>query len=132
MKNRFFQIALNKAVKLLGKPGRLLMLLTRLGDKLRGVNWKTIDKATIKGKFSILGRLAKAYALGKYREVPWKSMLIIVAAIVYFIMPIDLIPDLIPIAGLSDDFAVLLWVYNSVNLDVDKFLMWEKSKLPLS
>lgn len=132
MENTFFKIAKNRAAKLLGKKGRLLLLLAQLANKLRMVNWQAVNRVTIKEKFSILGRLSKAYVLGHYRQVPWKSMLVVVAAIVYFVSPIDLIPDFIPVTGLSDDFAVLLWVYNTLNLEIDKFLLWESSKrLPL-
>jgi uncharacterized membrane protein YkvA (DUF1232 family) len=129
MENTFFNIAKRRAAKLLGKRSRLLLLLAQLATKLRLVNWKSINRVTIKEKFSILGRLSKAYVLGHYREVPWKSMLVVVAAIIYFVSPIDLIPDFIPVTGLSDDFAVLLWVYNTLNGEIDKFLSWEKSKL---
>jgi uncharacterized membrane protein YkvA (DUF1232 family) len=72
--------------------------------------------------------LVKAYAQGEYRTIPWKSFLLVVAAILYFINPIDLIPDLMPVLGLTDDFAILLMVYKSIGSDIDSFLEWEKSK----
>lgn len=125
MKNRFFDIAIGQASRLAGKKGRILLLLTKLGTKMSKVNWSPVQRQLIKDKFFILGRLAKAYAMGRYRSVPWKAILILLAAVIYFINPIDLIPDLIPIAGLSDDFAVLLWVYNAIGEEVDKFLEWE-------
>ena len=129
MKNVFFKVALDKAAKMAGKPGRLMVLFTKLGLKLRNVNWKNVDGATVKEKFTVLGRLIKAYALGHYRQVPWKSLLVIIAAVIYFVNPIDLIPDLVPVLGLSDDFAVLVWVYNTVSSEVDKFTAWEKSRI---
>jgi uncharacterized membrane protein YkvA (DUF1232 family) len=131
MKNRFFTIALEKAARMAGKPGRLMLLVSRLAMKLREVNWQNVNAASAKEKFFVLGRLVKAYAQGEYREIPWKTLLIVVAAIVYFLNPIDLLPDLIPVAGLTDDFAVLLWVYNAVGNEIDKFLLWEKSRLSL-
>ena len=131
MTNSFFAAALRKAAMMAGKRTRLLLLLSRLGMKLKQVNWKDVSTATAKEKFFVLGRIVKAYAMGQYREIPWKTFLIIVAAIIYFINPIDLLPDLIPVAGLTDDFGILLWVYNSVNTEIDKFLLWEKSQLTL-
>jgi uncharacterized membrane protein YkvA (DUF1232 family) len=55
-------------------------------------------------------------------------MVMIVAALAYFVMPIDLLPDLMPITGLTDDVAVLVAVYNAVSVEVDKFLSWEKNR----
>ncbi len=127
--NQFFASALRNAAMVIGKPSRLLVILSRMTAKLRNTNWKSVNAASVKEKFFVLGRLLKAYALGQYREVPWKTILLIVAAILYFINPLDLVPDLIPLTGLTDDFAVLLWVYNSVSNEIEKFLSWERSNL---
>ena len=128
LNNQFFQAALQKASRILGKPGRLFMLLVALVRKLNRTDFTKGDSALVKEKFFTLGRLVRAYAQGEYREIPWKSLLLIVAAILYFINPIDIIPDLIPLVGLTDDFAVLFMVYKSIGDDIDKFLEWEKSK----
>jgi uncharacterized membrane protein YkvA (DUF1232 family) len=128
LNNQFFQAALQKASRILGKPGRLILLLVAMIRKLNHTDFTKGDAAIVKEKFFTLGRLLRAYAQGEYREVPWKSLLMIVAAILYFINPIDLIPDLLPLVGLTDDFAVLFMVYKSVGADIEKFLSWEKSK----
>ncbi len=128
LNNRFFQVALEKASRILGKPGRLILLLATLTRKIKQTQFTKADSALVKEQFFTLGRLLRAYAQGEYREIPWKSLLLIVAAILYFINPIDVIPDLLPLIGLSDDFAILFMVYKSVAEDIDKFLLWEKSK----
>lgn len=127
--NRFFQVALEKASRFLGKPGRIILLLATLGRKLKQTNFTKDDSALAKEKFFILGRLLRAYAQGEYRTIPWKSLLLVVAAILYFINPIDLIPDLMPLIGLTDDFGILFMVYKSLGSDIDKFLEWEKSQI---
>ncbi len=43
----------------------------------------------------------------------------IIGALGYMISPLDVIPDAIPIAGLSDDLAVLLFVLRKVWTDID-------------
>lgn len=128
LNNRFFQAALQKASHILGKPGRLILLLTALVRKLKQTDFNKGETAIVKEKFFTLGRLLRAYAQGEYREIPWKSLLLIVAAILYFINPIDVIPDLLPLVGLTDDFGVLFLVYKTISGDIDKFLEWEKSK----
>ena len=55
---------------------------------------------------------------------------IIIGALGYMISPLDVIPDAIPIAGLTDDFAVLLFVLKKVWTGIDPEIMEQaKSKL---
>lgn len=46
----------------------------------------------------------------KSDQVPLKSKLILSAALGYFILPIDFIPDFAPILGFADDIGVLLMI----------------------
>ena len=51
-------------------------------------------------------------------NVSLKDKAIIIGALGYLISPLDIIPDAIPIAGLGDDLAVLLYVLKKVWGDV--------------
>lgn len=121
--NVFFNAAVDKASSVLGKKGRMIMLLAKLSNKLSRVDWKRTDA---KAKLFVMGRMLKAYATGAYKELPWKSLLFITAAVIYFINPIDLVPDWLLGIGFSDDLAILMGVYQSVIGDINKFLAWEK------
>ena len=55
----------------------------------------------------------------------------IIGALGYMISPLDVIPDAIPIAGLTDDLAVLLFVLKKVWTDVDPDIQ-QKAKERLS
>jgi uncharacterized membrane protein YkvA (DUF1232 family) len=129
LNNEFFKAALQRASRILGKPGRLVLLLTALAGKLRQTNFTKADGAQAKDKFFTLGRLLRAYARGEYREIPWKSLMLMVAAVLYFLNPIDLLPDIMPLVGLTDDFAVLFIIYKSLGSDIEKFLLWEKARM---
>lgn len=39
--------------------------------------------------------------------VAWQKKAVVVAALLYFILPLDAIPDLVPILGYLDDFGVV-------------------------
>ncbi len=56
-------------------------------------------------------RLAKhMLALFRYMTdgaIPWYKKSVVVAALVYFIMPFDAIPDMLPLIGYLDDFGVI-------------------------
>ena len=56
---------------------------------------------------------------------------IIIGALGYMISPLDVIPDAIPIAGLTDDLAVLLYVLKKVWSDVEPEIK-ERAKERLS
>ena len=72
-------------------------------------------------------RIINAYTSKEYTYVPWKTICLIVAGLIYFIYPVDLIPDFIPVSGLIDDIALIAWIYESIQDDIDNFLEWEKS-----
>ena len=73
-------------------------------------------------------RLLRAYANGSYRQIPWQSLLMIIASIVYFVMPIDAIPDFLTAIGYLDDVALLRWTIQAVGSDIDAFTEWEQGK----
>jgi len=40
-------------------------------------------------------------------RTPWRSRLVLLAALIYAISPVDLLPDLVPLAGYLDDLVVV-------------------------
>src|SRR4030042_437968 len=61
-----------------------------------------------------LFRLVKAWFTGKYKDVPWNTIVLAIVAIIYFVNPFDAIPDFIPFIGYLDDTAVVSWVIKSI------------------
>ena len=55
---------------------------------------------------------------------------IIYGALGYFICPIDIIPDILPFIGLTDDIAVLAWAFSRVKKNVTDMTR-EKAKTKL-
>lgn len=43
----------------------------------------------------------------KHEEIPWLARVLLGAAIAYFVSPIDLIPDAIPVLGQLDDLLIV-------------------------
>ena len=70
-------------------------------------------------------RLLRAYIHHEYVDIPWASIILVVVAIIYFVSPIDLIPDFIPFAGYIDDAAVIAFVLMQIKTDLDNFRQWE-------
>ena len=79
-------------------------------------------------KIGLISRLVKAYAAGEYRQLPTKTLLITLATLIYFVSPLDFIPDVLPILGFADDIALIVWLFNSLNTDLDNFREWERQQ----
>lgn len=72
-----------------------------------------------------LFRLLRAYIRKDYQEIPWGAIVLVIVAIIYFVSPVDLIPDILPVIGISDDAAVIAFVVAQIKSDLDNFLAWE-------
>ncbi len=79
----------------------------------------------MRDRVHLMLRLARAWADGSYREIPPAKLLVVVGAIVYFVSPLDLVPDFLP-GGLGDDAAIIALVLRTVADELDRFEAWEQ------
>ncbi|HOY40843.1 MAG: DUF1232 domain-containing protein [Chitinophagales bacterium] len=73
-----------------------------------------------------LSRMLSAWMKGDYRNISTKSIIAVVAALIYFVNPLDLIPDFIPVIGQLDDIFVLGYLIKTLNKEIERFMAWEK------
>ena len=72
-------------------------------------------------------QLVESYVKREYTDIPLTSIISILAALVYVISPIDLIPDFIPVIGYLDDAAVVTLVLGlGVGHDLEKYKSWQE------
>lgn len=129
MKNKYFQQAKEKAYSIIRDREKLQALLANSAEKLRKLGFDKVRFEKLSERISIIIRMIKAYISGKYRMIPWRSIIVLTAALIYFVAPLDLIPDIIPVTGYLDDFTVILWVFKSLQKEIEDFLAWEQNKL---
>ena len=123
---RFFAGYRRRAQTLLRDPRALDELASAARAKASGSPSSRIRD--LADQVKLLGRLVRAYAAGTYRDMSVKSIVLVVAAILYFVTPIDLIPDAIPGAGLIDDASVLAFVLATLDVELARFSAWEKAQ----
>ena len=121
-KSRPYLKAKSRAAEYIRSPVKLRKLADDAKDKAGGRKGLFDEVRTSLLTFA---RLIKAYADGSYRQVPWKSLLMIVASVIYFVMPFDLMPDFIITFGLLDDAALLTWTAKAFKKEIDDFVAWE-------
>ena len=94
--------------------------------------WQKVEKASPALK-RILIDLKDLYALfldsikGRYKLHPAITS-IIGGGLLYFIVPLDLIPDYLPVIGLLDDFAVLSAIINSLQDELAAYRKYKNEK----
>jgi uncharacterized membrane protein YkvA (DUF1232 family) len=134
LKSIFFKSATNKAGKYAGKGLAVLELLREALTKAKNVADKQNKGVgqVLAEKITMLSRMVKAYISGDYKIIPWSSIVKIIAVLIYFISPIDFIPDFLPVIGLTDDLALVVWLFSSLQEDFANFEAWENGTLKQS
>ncbi len=67
------------------------------------------------------------YIWKRYTEVPKATIITLVAALLYFLTPFDVIPDTLPIIGYADDMLVFSSVLSAAKRDISKYRQWKES-----
>ncbi|MEM8893931.1 MAG: YkvA family protein [Bacteroidota bacterium] len=116
-----------KAKRLLDDETKVKSLIDVATDKITAImsNSAKMNEFTEHVRLAI--RMIRAYVSGEYREMPWRTLVVLVAGIIYFVTPLDLIPDFIPAMGFVDDISVIFWIFRSFADDLEKYKAWESS-----
>ena len=123
-----FKKFISSAEGYIRQPTRLKSLLTDAYKKASEKNdvgtlaheaWETLQT---------MFRLIRASVSGEYKGVPTSTIAAAVAVLIYFISPIDLIPDFIPVLGLLDDVALVAWFSTTLKHEMDRFQEWELTR----
>jgi len=107
--------------------GRLPALLVAVAQKTKNKSGKL---GAVKDDLRLLQALCLAWWRGEYRAISAKALLSVVAALLYFLSPIDAIPDWLLGVGYVDDIAVLAWLMNTWRTELDFFRAWHDRQTP--
>ena len=105
----------------------MLLLVRDAYDRLAG-NASAMD--AVWDDLQTVMRLLVAWAQDSYRRVPWTPLVLMAAALLYFVLPFDVVPDVLAGIGFVDDVAVITSVVESVRNELDRFREWEEPPAP--
>ena len=80
-------------------------------------------------RMQLLMMMLKDIWSGAYDRIPWAVTASLVFAVGYFLNPVDLIPDFIPVVGYLDDAAVLAIAWKCAGSDLKKYAQWKGLEL---
>jgi uncharacterized membrane protein YkvA (DUF1232 family) len=102
------------------------MLLRRAGMALEQPGALATSMEAVRADLATSVLLVKAWVAGEYRGIATSSLVLIVAAILYFVAPLDAVPDIIPIGGFLDDAALIALVASQVKSELNAFRFWQR------
>ena len=110
-----------EAEEIIRNPDKVEELIKNVSEKL--------DRIPIVGTYfsdvPILCLMVRDYATGDYTDVPFGTVVGIVIALVYFLSPVDLIPDVIPGIGYLDDALVIGFAVSAAHNDIAAYRRWK-------
>ena len=107
---------------LLGKHRRAAQLAAQAVEKAQK-NKAALQK--VWDDLLTLTRLLRAWARREYTAVPWRTLVAVVAVLIYFLNPFDLIPDFLPTLGLFYYSTLVGLFVSSIGEDLSPFRVCE-------
>lgn len=127
LNSAFFKKSYENASEKVKSNRMMNALLGTVFNKMESKNSNT-SFGKITSKLASMLSLVKHYINGSYRDVETKSIVLVTAGLIYFLSPIDLIPDFLPLIGYADDIALLTYIFTSLSGEIEKFELWKLNR----
>ncbi len=112
--------ARNRAAEIVKSPEKLRAMVEEARAKADSAGSSSKPLAGVIEDLKTLFEMLRAVAKGSYR-LRKETLILVAGAVLYFVIPIDVIPDFIPVAGFVDDAAVIAWVVKTCKTEIDLF-----------
>ena len=119
--NQFFRRALENAKEIFSSRESVLKTLDSALRKVINLESEKEEVTSLTAKVKLFILMIRSYMTGEYRDMPARTIILIIAGLIYFINPFDLIGDFIPGIGYIDDITIIWWILKSIEEDVLRF-----------
>ena len=75
---------------------------------------------SVRAKLRLFADYVRDIASGRYKGYSTTSLILIVAALLYVVTPMDFIPDFLP-AGFIDDVSIVVWAFRKLKKELDTY-----------
>jgi len=115
----------DRALRYVRNPDRLSALVRKAKSK---ANRRRVPLGNALDSLFTFLRLIRAYSNKEYVDVSKRTLALVLGTVLYFIFPMDMIPDVLIGFGLIDDAALIGWTVHSLKTELEKFREWESAR----
>ncbi len=108
-----------EAEEIIESPERVQSLVGQAVQKLQSAGGDRFRE--MREQLELAIAMVRAWMSGDYPGVSRKTAIILVAALLYFVVPFDVIPDFLFIWGFIDDATVLGYVFGQLRQEIEAF-----------
>ncbi len=81
--------------------------------------WEKLTQQALRAGREVIEKALWLYYAAERPETPARAKSVVYGALAYFILPIDALPDFIPLAGYTDDLGVLAFAVFTISRYID-------------
>lgn len=125
-KENYYESFEKKAEKIITNADKTSKLINDAMEKVNKISKGPVEE--IWDNLLVFFDLMSDWLKGNYRNIPIGSIIMIVASIIYFLTPFDIIPDFIVGLGYIDDMSIISYTFRQIQTDIDKYQVWRSVK----
>ena len=117
-----------KAKRMLSEQSQVKELIWPGSQKLITLNGSTKQIDELMEHDQLFLRMIKKSLSGEYSAFSHKTLFSLVFGLLYFVTPMDVVPDFIPMLGFSDDLSIVYFIIKNFKSDIEAFKGWELNR----
>ena len=114
-----------KAMRMINEQSQVKELIWQVSQKLQNINSRNKQINELMEHVQLFLRMIKRSLAGEYSAFSHKTLLSLVFGLLYFVTPMDVVPDFIPLLGFSDDLSIVYFIIKNFKSDIEAFKVWE-------
>ena len=114
-----------KAKRMINEQSQVKELIWQVSQKLQNINSRNKQINELMEHVQLFLRMIKRSLAGEYSAFSHKTLLSLVFGLLYFVTPMDVVPDFIPLLGFSDDLSIVYFIIKNFKSDIEAFKVWE-------
>ena len=130
--NKSISKIFNRAKRIFKEQNQVNALFGQVSKKLETLNGGNPLINQLMDHVQLFLRMITKSFTGEYSAFSNKTLLSLVLGLLYFVTPMDVVPDFIPLLGFSDDLSIIYFIIKNFKSDIEAFKVWEVNQQSVS